>query len=478
MIETIGKTSNAVSTTEIGQKFEALKQHAPEMGRTSAAYRIKLLKKLLQAMLRYRNEITQALKDDYNRSPVETELADTWVVVKELKFAIRHLDQWLKPRHVPTPLPFVGTSSYIHHEAKGVVLIISPWNFPFNLSFAPLVSAIAGGNTVLIKPSEYTPKSAKLITRIVAETFPNNVVDVANGGVEAADELLKLPFNHIFFTGSPRVGKIVMKAAAEHLASVTLELGGKSPTIIDESVDIKSTAKHVVYSKFSNKGQVCIATDYVYVHESIASEFLKAAKSAINEIFPRNKDGKDDYPRIVNTRQTARLRVMVDDAINKGATAETALKIDEDERYIAPLMLSGISDDMQIAQEEIFGPLLPIKTFTSVEELAARINAGSKPLAMHIFTRKKARADYLIAHTQAGAVLVNETFIHHFNSYLPFGGVNNSGLGKSHGYHGFLEFVNPKAVVRHWLPWRPSSLLHPPYTKFTRFLVDVLLKYF
>ena len=169
---------------------------------------------------------------------------------------------------------------------------------------------------------------------------------------------------------------------------------------------------------------------------------------------------------------------MVDDAINKGASAETALKIDEDERYIAPLMLSGISDDMHIAQEEIFGPLLPIKTFTSVEELAARINAGSKPLAMHIFTRKKARADYLIGHTQACAVLVNETFIHHFNSYLPFGGVNNSGLGKSHGYHGFLEFVNPKAVVRHWLPWRPSSLLHPPYTKFTRFLVDVLLKYF
>lgn len=466
--------TEVTSQNEINQRFDALQANAPKMRISTVKQRKKLLSALLKNVLKYRHEITQALKDDYNRSSIETELADTWVVVKEIKFALKHLDAWLAPERVPTPLPFVGSASAIHYESKGVVLIISPWNFPFNLSFAPLVSAIAGGNTVLLKPSEYTQHATRVISKIVSETFPEDVVAMAFGGAEVAESLLKLPFNHIFFTGSPRVGKLVMKAAAAHLASVTLELGGKTPTIIDANVNLSATAKQVAYSKFSNKGQVCIATDYVYVHKSIEADFYTALKRAIQELYPDMRD----YPRLVNIGHTKRVAALIDDARQKGAKVETTINLNVEERFIAPVVLSGITDDMHVAQEELFGPILPVKTFDEISALAPEINRGGKPLAMYIFTNKKAHAEYLINNIPAGAALVNETFIHHFNSYLPFGGINGSGLGKSHGHYGFLEFVNAKSVVRHWLPWRPSSLLLPPYTRFTQFVVNLLIKYF
>ena len=472
-------TRTTANLEDLNRNFKLLKDYAPTMAQSTIKARKAWLKKFLKTILTHREDITAALYADYQRSAIETELADTWVVVKEIRFALRHMDDWLKPKHVPTPLPFVGSSSYIYQEAKGVVLIISPWNFPFNLSFSPLISAIAAGNTVYIKPSEFTPHSSALIAKIVAEVFPPNVVQVAHGGVEESQALLKLPFNHIFFTGSPSVGKIVMKAAAENLTSVSLELGGKSPTILDADINVAAIARNVVYSKYTNSGQVCIDTDYIYVHEKIADKFLAAAKACLLELYPKDTLAKGGtYAKIVNARQFRRLNGLLEDAIQKGATAHLSGELDEASCFFPPVILSGLNSDMEIEKNEIFGPILPIKTFTDINRLPALINEGGKPLAMYVFTNKKDHANMLIANVPAGAVLVNETFIHHFNSYLPFGGIGTSGLGKSHGYFGFQEFSNQKAVLKHWLPWRPSGMLHPPYTKFSKFLVNLLMKYF
>lgn len=465
---------------QVDEIFAELKAGVPYMLSTGATERISLLKKLLRSIIANRYSMQQALLADYGRSPEETDLADTWVIIKELKFAIRHLRGWMRPKNVPTPLPFVGSSSSIKYQGKGVVLILSPWNFPFNLSFSPLISAIAAGNTVLIKPSEHTPNSAALIEKIVAEVFPKNLVRVLQGGVLLSQKLLKLPFNHIFFTGSPTIGMVVMKAAAENLASVTLELGGKSPTIVHRDVNLKQTAKQVAYSKFSNSGQVCIATDYLFVHKSIAPDFINALNAAIQTIYPNLSAHENaDYARIVNQNHALRIDKLRTDAQRKGAQLIHASAANNpSERFIAPTLLADISAEMDISETEIFGPILPIKTYENIEDVLLILQDEAPPLALHIFTKNKKLAQNIIDNTRSGAVLVNETFIHHFNSHLPFGGVNKSGIGKSHGYFGFLEFSNQKAVVKHHLPWQPSSLLHPPYTNFSKWLVNLLLRWF
>ncbi len=464
---------------EIGQKFAALKQGASTMATTTVQQRKAMLTKLLKTVVAKRAKIQDALYADYDRSPIETDIADTWVVVKELKYAIKNMDNWMADKHVPTPIAFFGASSRIQFEAKGVVLIISPWNFPFNLTLSPLVSAISAGNTVMVKPSEFTINSSHLIGEIIEETFPPDVVNICEGSVETATELLKLPFNHIFFTGSPGVGKKVMKAAADNLASVTLELGGKSPAIVDETVNLKKTAKMLAQSKFYNKGQICIATDYVFVHESVADKFGLAVTEALKELYPEDQFQKNrDYARLVDVRHMNRITAMVDDAVGKGGNLLTQVEVNEEYRFVSPVVVSGVTSDMLIDQEEIFGPIMPIKTFKKLDEVIDAINAGEKPLAMYIFSKKKQVQKRLLNETSSGAAIINEVSIHHFNSELPFGGVNNSGIGKSHGYFGFLEFSNQKAVVKQWLPFNISALLQPPYTAFTKWLVDKLVRIF
>lgn len=477
MSETISSTIGIEK--DVKQKFEALKNEAPKMSATAAKQRKAMLKKLLKVVMAKRNKIQDALYADYDRSPIETDIADTWVVVKEIKYAIKNLDNWITDKHVSTPLAFFGASSLIQYEPKGVVLIISPWNFPFNLTLSPLVSAIAAGNTVMVKPSEFTTHSSHLIREIIVEAFPPDVVNICEGSVDTAKELLKLPFNHIFFTGSPGVGKKVMKAAADNLASVTLELGGKSPAIVDGTVNLKKTAKMLAQSKFYNKGQICIATDYVFVHQSIAEEFGEAVTEALNELYPEDQFQKNrDYARLVDERHMHRITSMVDDAIGKGAKTLTKVEVNEEDRFVSPVVVSDVTADMLIDQEEIFGPIMPIKSFSNLDEVIDAINAGEKPLAMYVFSKKKKVQTRILKETSAGAVVINEVSVHHFNSELPFGGVNNSGIGKSHGYFGFLEFTNQKAVVKQWSPFNMSALLQPPYTGFTKWLVDKLLRYF
>lgn len=462
----------------IRANFDALKAHAPQMALTTVAQRKAMLSKLLRVVLAHRVDIQNAMVNDYKRHPIETDLAETWLVIKEIKFAIRHLNHWMQPIRVPTSLAFFGARSQINYEAKGVVLIISPWNFPFNLSLSPLVSAIAAGNTVLIKPSEYTPHSSALIKAIIDEVFPPNVAFVAEGGLALSKELLLLPFNHIFFTGSPAVGKIVMKAAAEHLASVTLELGGKSPSVVDVGVNINQVAKQIVFSKFNNKGQVCIATDFVLVHEKIKDQFIDAVKAAITHLYGKNSvETSTDYARMVDVKHTMRIKGMTEDAVEKGATLCLPFEIIPEKRFVSPVILADVSLEMDVMREEIFGPILPIKTFMHKQDLMQQLHLGEKPLALHVFTTDKKLAEQVVAEISSGAVVINETFLHHFNSHLPFGGVNNSGIGKSHGHFGFLEFSNQKAVVEQWLPMRISALLRPPYGKFSKRISDFLLKF-
>ena len=466
------------SLAQIESSFKALQAHAPQMAQTTAKQRKAMLKKLLNVIVEHRADIQNAMLADYSRHPIETDLAETWLAVKEIKFAIRHLDFWMRPKRVPTSFAFFGARSQINYEAKGVALIIAPWNFPFNLTFAPLASAIAAGNTVLIKPSEFAPHSSALIKAIVDEALPPNVAFVAEGGLALSKQLLTLPFNHIFFTGSPGVGRLVMKAAADHLASVTLELGGKTPSVVDLGVNLKQVAEQIVYSKFNNNGQVCIATDFVLVHEKAKDQFITAVKSAIKKFYPKEDfQSNTDYARMVDERHTLRIKEMVDDAVKKGASLCTPFDVEVEENFVSPVVLADVKPEMDVMNDEIFGPILPITTFANKQELMALLSAGEKPLALYVFTSDATLAKKITQEISAGAVIVNETFLHHFNSHLPFGGINNSGMGKSHGHFGFLEFTNQKAVVMQWSPLHISTLLRPPYGKLSKFISDFLLKY-
>jgi len=464
------------ATKTVTEAFKILNPEAFKA--TTAKQRIALLKKLKDNIWQNKEKIAQALYADYHRSDVETNLADTLVVLKEINHAIANVEEWMRPKSVGTPLILLGTSSSVYPEPKGRVLIISPWNFPFNLSFVPLVSAISAGNVAIIKPSESTPKSSALIAEIVCNTFEPHQVQVLQGNVALSIELLELPFNHIFFTGSPTVGKIVMAAAAKNLASVTLELGGKSPVIVHNDANIKQAAQIVAWSKFINNGQVCIAGDYVLVHQDVHNDFMTLLKIYIHKYFiQEGAKTNEDYSRIVNEKQFARLQKMIDDALTKGAKAITVVDIDATQNFVSPLVLDELPIDAALLVEEIFGPILPVRTYKNIEEAIAFINAKERPLALYAFTKKQKIRDFILKNTTAGATVFNHVFLHHYNNELPFGGINNSGIGKSHGYFGFQEFTNMRAVVNHWSPINLFEAIYPPYNSTKRKLVTFLMKY-
>ena len=371
---------------------------------------------------------------------------------------------WVKNQKVPTPLTLFGASSYIKYEPKGVCLIISPWNFPLNLTFGPLVSAIAAGNTVILKPSEMTPNTSALMKMMVQELFDDREVALVEGEVETAQDLLNLPFNHIFFTGSPSVGKIVMKAAAAHLSSVTLELGGKSPAIIDQSANLKTTAKRLIWGKLVNCGQTCIAPDYVLIDKSLQSAFIDECVKSIEYYYSQNPELSNSYGRIVNQHHLKRLKSLIDDAVVKGATIAYGGKVNETGNYIQPTILTNCKSDMRILQEEIFGPVLPIVNYETTEDVLYQINTNHKPLALYIFSNRKSFVKTISNNTRAGTTVINNNLIQFNNHHLPFGGSNNSGIGKSHGYYGFKAFSNERAFMKQHFKGI-SEYVTPPYTK-------------
>ena len=458
--------------------FNAQKSNQFVVGNTTYKTRIKKLKSLKFALERtYKQEIRDALYADFKKPTLETDLTEIYPVIDEINFVSQHLKSWLKRQKVDTPIALLGSSSWIKNESKGVCLIISPWNFPINLTFGPLVSAIAAGNTVMLKPSEMTPNTSAVMAKIVKEVFEENEVALVEGEVEVSQELLKLPFNHIFFTGSPQVGKIVMKAASEHLTSVTLELGGKSPVIVDDTSNLDKAVKKIIFGKFLNAGQTCIAPDYVLVNASVRSEFKSAFEKYLTEFYTENPSASKSYGRIVNQKHFTRLKGYLEEAVSRNASIALGGTVEAKDNYIEPTLVFDAPEDSDLMQNEIFGPILPVKTYDKIAEVVDYVNSKEKPLALYIFSKNKRNIKYIINNTRAGSTCINHNLLQFLNHNLPFGGSNNSGIGKSHGYFGFLEFTNQRSVLKqHTLG--AVDLLMPPYGNFKQKLVNLTIKWF
>jgi len=458
----------------IDRLYEAQWQNRHRVAATTADERRRKIKRLERAMLSRRDEIRAAMFADFRKPAAEVDLSEIFPVASEARHAVSHIHQWTRPQRVDTPLALLGSSSRIVYEPKGLVLIISPWNFPFNLSLGPVVSAVAAGNCVILKPSEMTPHSSACMKRILGDLFDENEVAVVEGDARVAEALLRKRFDHIFFTGSPAVGKIVMKAAAEHLTSVTLELGGKSPVIVDGTADLDEAAKKIAWGKFMNSGQVCIAPDYLLVDESVCAPFTEKLLAAMKAM-----DGEGASGWIVNERHAARVKRLYDNAVAAGAeVAGGASAFGDDARRIRPAVLTNVSADSPLMQEEIFGPLLPMLTYRGFDEAIAFVNGREKPLVSYIFSRERRVVDEFLSRTTAGATVVNHTLIHFFQLNLPFGGVGQSGVGKGHGYFGFQSFSNARAVLDQRTRFSPIELMFPPYTRLKQKLIDFTLKYF
>lgn len=454
------------------QLFFALKDNRTRMAATDAQERCQKLEKLYSSILNHREDIREALYLDFKRHPSEVDLSEIYPLLSEIRQAKANLKKWMKPQYVKTPLAMLGAKSKILWQPKGVVLIISPWNFPFTLSLGPLISAIAAGNTVAIKPSEFTPNSLKVISTIVKETFATNEVAVFEGDAQIANQLLELPFQHIFFTGSPRVGKIVMQKAATHLASVTLELGGKSPTIIDESADLASAIPKIAWAKWLNNGQLCIAPDYLWVHHSRLEEITARLKEQLEKFYGPNPKESASYGRLISKTRFDKLASLLD------AQGAKVSGLDRQELYLAPTILSDVKWQDPIMQEEIFGPILPILTYQSIEEVISKLKEQDKPLALYLYSKNEEVIDKILAQTSSGTACINHSGLQFLNLNLPFGGDNFSGIGKSHGVYGFQAFSNAKAVLEQKASFSPIELMMPPYNKFKQKLIDFTLRWF
>ena len=466
------------SEKKLINSHKILKENVSQLKLTTYSERIHKLEKLKENILSNRDNIKDALNKDFRKNESEVDLTEVFPVIQEINHTIKNLRKWMKDKYVKTPLTLLGSKSYIKYEAKGLVLIITPWNFPINLTFVSLVNAISAGNTVMIKPSEITDFTSKIIKKIVDETFNKNEVYTILGGSDIAEKVLKLKFNHILFIGSPTIGKIVMKAASKHLASVTLELGGKSPTVIDEEVDLKSTAKRIAWAKFINNGQVCIAPDYILINKKLKDKFLKLLIENIKKLYSENPKTSKNYCRVVNRRHFLRLSNLIEDAKKNNGKIHFGGEKDIDQLFIEPTILTDISEKSKIHKEEIFGPVLPIYDYNDLDEAINFINNKNKPLALYIYSKNEKNVSKIINETSSGGVCINHSTLHYSNYHLPFGGVNNSGSGRCHGIYGFKEFSNPKSIFKQLVKISPTDIIIPPYSKFKKKIINLMIKYF
>jgi aldehyde dehydrogenase (NAD+) len=461
---------------EISRVFDLQHGAARRLRTTTPAQRVSRLKKLRMAILDHRSAIVEAGAQDFRRPAAEVEMFELMPVIMDISDTCKRLGRWLKPKRVATTSMMLGTSAWVRYEPRGRCLIMAPWNYPLTLTFGPLVPAVACGNAVIIKTSEVAPNFSAVMAKIIRETFSEDEVAIFEGDASVATALLALPFDHMFFTGAPAIGKIVMAAAAKHLASVTLELGGKCPTIVDETADLNLAVKTVAWAKYANSGQTCIAPDHIYVHESVERDFVARFKERLDELYGEGEVAKHAaLGRIINARHTRRVAHLLHDAVQRGAKVLYGGAVDEAEHFVSPTLLSGIPAAAKIMQEEIFGPLLPIIPYTQIDEVIGKINAAPKPLALYIWSRNNSRIERIVANTSAGGTCINHQSVQYLHHNLPFGGVNNSGIGSYHGEWGIRTFSHERAIVKtHFMTAR---LFFPPYTAFTRKLVDWILRY-
>ncbi|KAA9333272.1 aldehyde dehydrogenase family protein [Hymenobacter busanensis] len=469
------------AAVDIPQLFARQQARSTALRHEAVEARAARLRKLGTWITTNRTAIQEALHADFRKPAAETDITEIWSSQTEIRHTLKHLKQWMRPRRVRTPLSLVGTTSWVQVEPKGVCLIIAPWNYPFYLAIDPLVSALAAGNCCILKPSEMTPHVATLLTRMVRELFDPAEVAVVEGDKDVATELLGLPFDHIFFTGSPQVGKVVMRAAAEHLTSVTLELGGKSPAVVDETADLRDAAEKIVWGKSINAGQTCVAPDYLLVHESVQAPLLQEIRAVLQRFYNPTGQGvaaSESFARIVNGHHFQRLAGLLEDAQRQGAKLEIGGIVDQTQCFIEPTVLTHVPPDSRLMQEEIFGPLLPVHTFRTLMEATDFVNSRPRPLALYVFSQSSQNQQYLLGHMPAGGACVNETILHLGHPELPFGGLGNSGMGRAHGHAGFLQFSNEKAVLRQRVGRTALKAMYPPYTPQVKKLVGWLLKFF
>jgi len=462
---------------EITRIFDAQYETALRWRSSTTKDRSMRIRRLHDAVLDYRSRIQEAGFKDFRKPPEEVDLTEIMPVISEARDAMRNLGKWMKPKHVMPTRMMLGTRSWIKYEPKGRCLIISPWNYPVNLTFGPLVSCLAAGNTAIIKPSELTPHLSALMAEIIHNVFLESEVSLFQGEAVLSTFLLEQPFDHIFFTGSPAVGKVVMTAAAKHLTSVTLELGGKSPTIIDVGADVRLAAQTTIWGKFTNNGQTCIAPDHVYIHTSIKDEFTLECIKALQTAYGETAEDQLNSPmlaRVVNSRHTQRVQGLLEDAKSHGARVIYGGEVRHKDCFIQPTLLDSVPLDAKIQQEEIFGPLLPLVEFNDLDGVIDQINAQPKPLALYIWGNKASRINQVLNNTSAGGSCINNCVVQYLHGHLPFGGVNNSGMGNAHGHFGFKTFSHERAVVRTYIP--VARIFFPPYGKMTRRILNLMLR--
>jgi aldehyde dehydrogenase (NAD+) len=423
------------------------------------SFRLEQLRKLKKAIQINQQKIEDALWKDLHKSPEESYLTEISIVTGEIDNHIKHLKKWAKPKRVSTPLYMLPSSSKIIYEPLGLSLIVAPWNYPFQLLFNSLVGSISAGGCSILKPSPDAPEIARVMQDIIEDTYDSNYIAVVQGGRETNTILFNERFDIIFFTGSPNVGKVVMKAASQHLTPVVLELGGKSPCIVDVDANINIAARRIAWGKMINAGQTCIAPDYLFAHHSIKDELLDKIAGNIKEMYGDDIKGSRFYPRIVNQRAIDRLeKLMNQGEIHSGG------EIDEKEKFIAPTIIDNVDPDFLVMQEEIFGPILPVMTFEHIDETIEYINKNEKPLAFYYFGKNK-NAKKVLAKTTSGGACINDTLMHITNHNLPFGGVGNSGMGKYHGQESFMAFSNRRAIVT-TPTWVDLPLKYAPFKYF------------
>jgi aldehyde dehydrogenase (NAD+) len=429
--------------------FDRAARLAPSLAQTTAAQRIALIQNLVQVILKHKQAIYDAVKLERGLAAIDTD-GELLMIKFEADFIAKHLESWMPDQPVDPSLMTLGKNCYIHYEPKGVVLHLATWNAPYVIGFLPILGALAAGNAAVLKPSELAPHSSAVVARIVAEAFPNGELQCVEGGAETAQALLACPFNHVFYVGNTQIGKLVMKAAADHCASVTLEMGGKNPSIICASTDVADTAMKTAWGRMCNGGQACIAPDYLLVHASIEEQFTAALAKELEAQY--NHDGKGyannpDYPVIINERHFNRVRGLIEDARAKGAKIIGGEYVAE-RRLVTPTIISNVTPDMKVMQEEIFGPVICVVPFKDKEEVTRYVAAREKPLSLYIFSKDQAEIDYFIRHTTSGSTVVNHNVIQSgTNPYLPFGGVNTSGIGRMVGWYTFNECSNARSIV-------------------------------
>jgi aldehyde dehydrogenase (NAD+) len=434
-------------SARIERVFALQQAHQWEMKATTAEQRKEKLRKLKSSVEAHADQIVAAVKQDTRKPEGEIRVTEILNVVANIDRNISNLDEWMKPVEV-VPSQNKNDKARIVYEARGVCLILGPWNFPLGLVLGPLAAAVAAGNCCSVKLTDLCPATAAVAGKIIRQAFEDTEVALFEGGVDVATALLELPFNHIFFTGSTRVGKLVMAAAAKNLATVTLELGGKSPVIVDADADVKKVAGDLAAAKQFNGGQACISPDYVFVREQHKSALVEEFRAKVKQNLYRD-DGsikKESIAQIVNEQNFARIRKLFDDAVARGAKVAVGGTLEQSDRTIHPTMLTDVTPDMQIMQEEIFAPIVPVVTYSNIDEVIGHIAGRPKPLALYIYSNNRNTIDKLLSRTSSGGVTINGFFSHYLENQLPFGGVNQSGMGSYHGFFGFKAFSHERAI--------------------------------